>query len=62
MLLTILGSRIAFALYGAAIGWAVTHWTVVKTAEATLFKLLGSKKTAPLAEPTAPAPPAPPAA
>jgi hypothetical protein len=60
MLLTILGSRIAFALYGAAIGWAVTHWTVVKTAEATLFKLLGSTET--LASTTAPAPPAPPAA
>lgn len=61
-MLSILTSHAACLVYGAGIGWAVTHWTVVKTAEATLFKLLGSKKTEALASTPAAAPPAPPAA
>jgi hypothetical protein len=55
----VLGSREAFLVYGAALGWAITHWTVVKTAEVTLLKLLGNKKTeVPAAAPPAGAPPA----
>lgn len=58
----ILASREAFLVYGAAIGWAATHWTVVKTAEVTLLKLLGNKKTATLSPPPPPASGVPPAA
>jgi hypothetical protein len=56
----ILGSKLAFMLYGAALGWAATHWTVVKTTETSLLKLLGNKKvteTAPAAPPAGSAPP-----
>ena len=58
----ILASREAFLVYGAAFGWAITHWTVVKTAETTLLKLLGNRKTATLSPPPPPATGAPPAA
>jgi hypothetical protein len=59
-MLTLLGSREAFLVYGAALGWCITHWTVVKTAEVTLLKLLGNKKTETIAAapPPAGAPPA----
>jgi hypothetical protein len=59
-MLTVLGSKIAFMLYGAAIGWAVTHWTAVKTAEATVAKFFGKAQVKTAAAP--PSPGAPPAA
>jgi hypothetical protein len=45
----LLSSHIACLFYGAGLGWAVTHWTAVKTAEkaaaATVTKLLGGKQS-----------------
>jgi hypothetical protein len=52
-MLTLLGSREAFLLYGAALGWAVTHWTAVKTAEATVAKFFGKAQSTPAKAPPA---------
>lgn len=50
---TLFTSHAACLLYGAALGWAATHWTAVKTAETTVLKLLGKKAAAPPVPPTA---------
>jgi hypothetical protein len=46
---TVLASREAFLVYGAAIGWGLTHWTAVKTAEAAVQQLFTKAQTAPAA-------------
>ena len=50
-MLSILTSHAACLLYGAAIGWTVTHWTAVKTAEATVAKFFGKAQTKTAATP-----------
>lgn len=52
---SLLTSHAACLLYGAAIGWAATHWTAVKIAEATVLKLFEKKASG---VPLAPVPPA----
>jgi hypothetical protein len=52
-MLTILTSHAACLVYGAAIGWAATHWTAVKTAEATVAKFFGKAQSTPAKAPPA---------
>jgi hypothetical protein len=54
---TLFTSHAACLVYGAAIGWAATHWTAVRTAEATVAALFGKKVSEPLIPPAAPAAP-----
>ena len=49
---SLLTSHAACLIYGAALGWAATHWTAVKTAEATAQKVFAGllpKKAPPAA-------------